>query len=352
MASESNFRFRLSGFFIFLLISLILIITTIFIFLSYSAVYPVKKIVTSKPLTKSSWQTFSNNAYSFDYPPDWNTSGPILIGSGSKTDFTGPDLPNLTKFEISDRFYPSQPPLLTYTEFINQQSFPAPVYSHVIRENITLGNWTGTRFTFYSKVNKHLETLIILAASPTSTRILTLDYIHSDLENKSSLPPTLVKILSTFQFIGPSLTPAPLNSLPSITLISPFQPQTLKLHQKYLIKWQIKYPPIDKSNWTVLGNILSDYVAAAESKNGLQIFSFPLTSDPGQFNWTVVRSFADSWFQPDSLNATINDVHYHFKICIVNKNDQEYPLGYYSSSSSTFFCNSPDNPIIIHIVSP
>ena len=99
MTEESN-SVRLSGFFIFLLSFVILISTTILVFVKYSGPKFVKIPSLSIPITTSSWQTYTNQKYGFEfkYPSAWEISNSEESNGSLKTDLNN----NIDFYVVND----------------------------------------------------------------------------------------------------------------------------------------------------------------------------------------------------------------------------------------------------------
>jgi len=88
MATESYYPPRLSGFFVLLLISVVLISTTTILFLKPSVRRPAVISPSPTPINTSTWNTYNQkqNGFEFKYPASWENSDSRDSNNYFKTD--------------------------------------------------------------------------------------------------------------------------------------------------------------------------------------------------------------------------------------------------------------------------
>jgi len=158
----------------------------------YSGQMPIKTSLNLNNNTKE-WKTYSNDEFSFKYPPNWPNPVKNELSTKYELDF------DTKMFITSGVFYDQDKQRnLTLEEYINNfKSSPS---------NYSLDYFHGKRFSYIS-ADKKQEIDIVLSESPTSTNLFIITFRFDPKDDVTKK--TADQILSTFKFTDTKTTTTP-----------------------------------------------------------------------------------------------------------------------------------------------
>jgi hypothetical protein len=199
MTTESYFSPRLSGFFVFLLISVILISAIAIIFLDHPVSQSLAQIPTPSSAIPLSWQTYINTQYNYTFKyPDTLGKGALCDGDAKQGLIRLGA--NLLKYPYADCGTGNIPSDVMF--YTNPTYSPHPGYQIRNQKTLFFGNISGQYYRYQNqgqpKIYGNEYALVVIPLKDRQT------YLIGET-NRLEIITTFDQILSSFKFIDQNL---------------------------------------------------------------------------------------------------------------------------------------------------